>query len=769
MTGALFISGILCGAFAIASQSYLAREFLVVFLGNEMSLASLLFGWFAGVAAGARFARAGVCLRARSAVLFAVSLLAWMVSLPAALLAVRMSRSIMGVPPGTLAPLWKLLLVSVLFAGPFSAFVGFTFVTICRLWQDVSSRARPIGQVYVAEALGGVAGGVLFTFVLAGTVTPFTFAFFAYVPLGICVAAVMRLSQRRGVLRAGTAGRLLAGSLIVAVMGAAVAFTGRGAVLDANSHVARMSGIAPGVVMEARNSRFQNLTVTLLSGQYTVYGNGEPLVTFPEPLLNELEAHLVLAEQGRGRDVLVAGGGVEFAAALLTAGARRVDYVDTDPAAVEISLPFLTGGAPHTFAQPGLEIHNEDARLFVARAAAAGADYDCIFVRTGEPSTLLLNRLYTREFFVDARAALGSDGVLAVPVTLAGSYLGGEVGRYAGAIHRTLRSVFAEVVATPEVRSTFLAAAKEGVLSTDSQELAARFERRGAASSLYPDAFRLVFPPDRTREINEELSNLPGRVDTDLHPTTYAAHLALWAAISQSPLAKLLSAATGAPRWVVFALPVVLAAVGALYAASGGRARTASLSVLYTGWAAMSLTVLLIYAFQVTCGYVYEWIGFLSAAFVAGTALGAVAGNRAARRPRALALAEVFVVTVPLATIAVLALLHHASAGAAAWVIPALAAAGGFVTGFEFPVAAGLMDSCGMDAREAAGRLEAADHLGACAGAILAGVVIVPALGIALSLLLVASIKALSAVCAFNLTLRGRGGHGSARSSSLTS
>lgn len=749
MASALFISSFICGAFAIASQSYLAREFLVVFLGNEMSLAALLFGWFAGVAAGARIARCGVCMRVNSAVLFAVSLLAWMVSLPAALLAVRMSRSLMGVPPGTLAPLWKLLLVSVLFAGPFSAFVGFTFVTICRLWQDLSARARPIGPVYVAEALGGVAGGALFTFILAGNTTPFTFAFFAYLPLGICVAAVMRLSRRLGVLRAATAGRLSGGAILVAVAGAALAFTGRGAVLDANSHVARMSGIAPGVVMAARNSRFQNLTVTLLSGQYTVYGNGEPLVTFPEPLLNELEAHLVLTEQGRGRDVLVAGGGVEFAAALMAAGARRVDYVDIDPAAVEISLPFLTRDTVRAVGQPGLEIHNEDARLFVARAAAEGARYDCIFVRTGEPSTLLLNRLYTREFFVDARGALASDGVLAVPVTLAGSYLGGEVGRYAGDIHHTLRSVFAEVVATPEVRSMFLAAAKEGVLSTDWQELAARFERRGVASTLYPDAFRLVFPPERTREINEELSNLPGRIDTDFHPTTYAARLALWAAISQSPLAKLLSAATGAPTWAVFACLVVLAAGGALYAASGGRTRTASLAVLYTGWAAMSLTVLLIYAFQVTCGYVYEWIGLLSAAFIAGTALGGAAGNRAARRPRALALAEVLVMAAPLATIAALPLLMGASPIAAAWVIPVLAAGAGFVTGFEFPVAARLMDSCGMDAREAAGRLEAADHLGACAGAILAGVVIVPALGITLSLLLVASVKALSAVCAF--------------------
>jgi len=745
----LLITSFVCGGFAIASQSYLAREFLVVFLGNEMSVAALFFGWFAGVAAGARLARARFWLRVSAPAFLGVSLLAWVVAFPPALLAVRMSRAVMGVGPGTVAPLWKLLVVSTAFTAPFSAFVGVTFVGVCRVWQDWGRARRPVGLVYAAEAAGGVAGGVLFTFFLAGRVTPFTFAFCAYAPLGGCAIVFAVVSRRSNILPAASAARLAAGAALVGAVGTLLALTGSGARLDANSHVARMSTVAPGVVMAARDSRYQNLTLNILSGQYTLYGNGEALSTFPEPLLNELEAHLVLNQQGRGRSALVIGGGLEFAAALLDAGVRRVDYVDIDPEALRITLPYLDFVSAGEPLLPGLEVHHADAVVFVSQAAAEGAQYDCVFIRAGEPATLLLNRLYTREFFLDVRRALSGQGVLAMPVTLAGSYLGGEVGRYAGDVYRTLAAVFDEIVVTPEAHSMFIAAAANGVLSTDIDELTRRFERRGAASCLYPQAFGLLLPPARTREINAELARLPGRVNTDWRPTTYAAHLATWAAISESPIAKVLAAANAAPRYAVFAALVVAAAAFAVPVFVRGRPRaSAPLAVLFTGWAAMSMSILLIYAFQVACGYVYEWIGLLSAAFIAGTSLGGAAGTRAIPGRRMLVAAELGALAVPLVILAVLAVIKGAGPAAAAWVIPALAGAAGAATGFEFPVAAGVLAEAGMDARQRAGRLEAADHLGACAGAILAGVVVVPALGIFASLLLVAAVKALSTACA---------------------
>ena len=158
----------------------------------------------------------------------------------------------------------------------------------------------------------------------------------------------------------------------------------------------------------------------------------------------------------------------------------------------------------------------------------------------------------------------------------------------------------------------------------------------------------------------------------------------------------------------------------------------------------MCTSVMLLYAFQVMCGYVYEWIGLLSGAFIAGTALGGLAGAAVPDGKRWLVTADAAVGAAAIVFAIVIRLCSGMSPAAAMWLVPCLGAAAGFVTGFEFPVAAKVLEEAGMDASGAGGRLEAADHMGACLGAVFAGVVMGPAVGIFGGLLLVACVKAIS-------------------------
>ncbi len=764
MTSALATTMLFCGAYAVITQSYLAREFLVVFQGNEMSLAVLLAGWLAGVAGGARAAKARIFSRARPAFLLMCFLPAWVVVFPASVLTVRLSRVILHVPAGMLAPFWKLLLASVLFAGPFAAFVGFTFVTVCRLWEGFSGGGKPVGRVYVAEAAGGVAGGALFTFWLAGRFGPFSFALGVYAVLGALVAALAWVSYKNSLISGRSAGSIITGMVLLAGVGVGLAAGGRGSALETNTHVARMASIAQGVVMESRESRYQNVTAMLLSGEYTVYGNGEALMTFPEPLLTEQEAFLILAERGAASDVLVVGGGPEFVSAVLSYGVERVDYVELDPTVVEVSRPFLEAEVRAALASPRLGIHYGDARRFVAEAAKEGARWDVIIVRAPDPSTLLVNRLFTREFMLSARRCLRKRGVFAIPVTLAGNYLKGEVGRYGGDVYRTMQSVFADIVAVPDVHSIFIASREKGVVTTSLDELSRRFKKRGVTSGLYPAAFGLAFPPERTAEMNEALRDLPGgSINTDWHPTTYAANLALWTRFSSSPIAHWLAAATSIPRGVLFGVIVIVALLGALPAfIRRKRPPAAAVAVLYTGWAALSMTVLLLYAFQVTCGYVYGWIGVLIGSFVAGTAGGGALGTAWGNSVRGLRAAEAAVAAAPLLMAAMLyGVGNFVAPETARWFVLAGAGLAGLVTGFEFPVAAGVLHAERFTAQAAGSRLETMDHSGAAIGAVLTGVVVVPALGIWLSLVLVAMVKVVSALCVvwcLPVLRRGNGG-----------
>jgi spermidine synthase len=741
-----------CGAYAVISQSYLAREFLVVFLGNEMSLAVLLAGWLAGVAGGARIARARAFAR-RGAYALSLCLAAWVVLLPVAVLAVRMSRSILGVPVGNLAPLSSIVIAACGFVGVFSALGGFAFVTLCRLAAGYSRRVNPVGLVYVAEAAGSVAGGTAFTFWLAGRYGPFSAALAAYAAMGILTVSLAAAAARRGALTKGGAVTVTIGAAVLAAAGAALLLGGRDAVVDRNSAAARMATIAQGFVVDSRETRYQNLTTVMLAGQYTTFGNGEALMTFPEPLLEEQEAYTVLTEHGAPGSVLVIGGGPSFLEAVLDYGVESVDYVELDPAVVAVYRTLVREGKlPASDAavldSDRVKVHYGDARAFVSEAAARGALYDVIIIRMPDPRTLFLNRLYTVEFMREAKAALKPGGVLTLYATLAEGYLSGEVGQYAGAVYRTAHEVFRDILVTPDVRATFLACDEEGVLTSSPEKLSARFAARGLQSQLFPALFAAVFPEERTAAVNEALAALPGGpANSDWSPTTYEANLVLWSRFSNSPVAGWILAAAGAGKLRLALFVIVAALACAAWALIRRRMPSAAgIAVAYTGVTSMSMTVILIYVFQVECGYVYNWIGVLAAAFLGGLAVGGAAGSAArGGRPKLLA-AEAMALLVPLAAIAALyAASQGLGAEGARYVILALAAVSGFAGGFEFPVAAAVLGKAGASPGEAASRLQVRDQAGACAGALVAGIVIVPAIGIWWSLALLAAVKAVSA------------------------
>ena len=76
----------------------------------------------------------------------------------------------------------------------------------------------------------------------------------------------------------------------------------------------------------------------------------------------------------------------------------------------------------------------------------------------------------------------------------------------------------------------------------------------------------------------------------------------------------------------------------------------------------------------------------------------------------------------------------------------ALLLAAGSATGALFPIATDFLLDSGVDGTEAAALFESADHLGAAASALLAGVVLVPALGMRATGLLAAALVLLAAV-----------------------
>jgi predicted membrane-bound spermidine synthase len=79
------------------------------------------------------------------------------------------------------------------------------------------------------------------------------------------------------------------------------------------------------------------------------------------------------------------------------------------------------------------------------------------------------------------------------------------------------------------------------------------------------------------------------------------------------------------------------------------------------------------------------------------------------------------------------------------WVVTLLVALTGLLGGAAFPLAAGLQQGLTHKVGATAGVIIAADHAGACLGALLTGILLVPVLGTAATAYLLVAIKCISA------------------------
>jgi spermidine synthase len=169
-----------------------------------------------------------------------------------------------------------------------------------------------------------------------------------------------------------------------------------------------------------------------------------------------------------------------------------------------------------------------------------------------------------------------------------------------------------------------------------------------------------------------------------------------------------------------------------------------------TGFCGLALELVLVFLFQSALGYVYARMGLVFAVFMLGLTLGARAGTRAALRPapafRALLGVEAFVLCLALAIpVAARPALRGAPGfgpAAVEWGIYVLVWLTGWAVGAEFPLGNRLARDAGASLAGAAAVTDAADHLGAAAGALAIGVVLLPVLGITASCVLLAALKA---------------------------
>jgi len=773
------------GIQAIVTQSLLLREAMVLMFGNEFAWGVVLFAWLFGVACGGLL---GPSLGARLAsvdLALAAVLLVLSGAACVELWVFRGARGWLGVEPGELLPLPTTALAAMVFISPVGALVGLAFPLACRIAGDPNSDQRPmrrpaattgagpLGRVYAFESAGSLIGGAAFSFWAVEHLAP--------IETALLCAGITTVAS--GGLLAVTRRPLIGGGCLVGLGAAAwLAALLFGDTLNDRLVERRWRNVAPGYQLCAEaESKYQNLVVGRRAEQFTLYCDGQIAGSFPDPYTFVPLAHFWLCQHPHPRRVLVLGGGAEgLLAEILRHPVEHIDYVETDPRQIELIDPYLAEVDRRALADPRVTVHHMDARYFVKTQAGR---FDLVIARLPEPTSALRARFYTDEFYGELRRAMRPESVLCMTAAAAPGELSAVSGEYLASIRSTLRRHFPHLVIGWGNPAHVLAATRSGLVSIDPPELAQRYRRRGVESALFDPAWfdgatDWLEPGKVARRAAELEAVGDAEVSTDLRPCVYMQRLVLWDRMTGASggggrmIERLRSV-----RW--FEVVAALVAVGGVtFALCCLRERWRKkqtpadchpwvssgaivLSVATTGFATMALSIIWLFSFQNLYGYVYQRIGWIIAVFMGGLVIGcAVIDRRSRHAARAGGLSaylwrRLVAVDVLLALLALMIPLVLPALGAAQstrltfmlveWAISVLVALTGVLGGAAFALAGGLQLARIGEVGASAGSVVGADHAGACAGALLTGVLLVPVFGTAAAALLLVGMKLASA------------------------
>lgn len=777
-------------------QVLLLRELLMVFYGSEFSIGIILASWMGWVGLGSWLGGGIARVTRRPLVVLAVSAAGVAVAVPATIFAVRLVRGFFDVLPGEYLSLSATVWSCLLFMAPACLLLGILFVFIARVWREALGERGTVGAAgtYVFEAAGNALGGVLFSLVLVHLLNAFQVA----VLMGVLLpAAALWLMRRSALARPGAARALLVSLFIVA----AAAFLAMPAV-DERAYRLQWDTFAPDQeLVETRQSKYGVVSVVHRAGQYSFFQSGHLAFSTgrTDDLDFELEesagavfAHFSAVQHPAPRRVLLIGGGLR---GVLREMARHpvdhIDYVELDRALVEPALQYVPQATRDVLESDRVRLITMDGRLFLQSAEEG---YDLIIVDVPDPATAVLNRYYTLEFFREASRLLGRDGVLVAGVGSTADLRARALANRNAAIYHTLRKVFSDVIAVGDRFCYFFASNGENRISADPGVLRQRYMDRGVQARGFSEGyfFTLLQPaplerlnwvlrhhgrgeeahrespqaaplvPGSLAEQKAAEDDLPPVVDryfinSDLRPIGYYYTVVLWHTLTHAGETRLFDWFLSARfSWVLpvvgglLVLQMMLRYLPVRRGQRGPRRADARFPVMVaigtTGFSIMALQIALLFSFQSVYGFVYEMVGLIMALFMAGLALGAATVHRLVRRQ---ASRRVF---------AAVQLLIALYAGLVAVGIPISADAGsswltfvlfsvltffaGGLNGASFPLAAACLKRLGSPAESATGTTYGMELMGACLGALLAGVVVAPVMGVVACCLLAGVLNA---------------------------
>ena len=720
----LFISIVLVvGLSGLVTQSLLLRELLVSFLGNELTLGIILANWIIQEALGV-FIIGKIIDRARRKIdVFVILQIIFSLALPFSVYLARTFKSIIGVPFAEGIGLWTIFYASFFIILPVSLCHGALFSSACKIYSSyVKSAARSIASVYTWETIGTILGGVVFTYLFLPRLNSFQIALLISI-LNLAFSVLLFKDTAR-ILKLVTLILIFAMSYFV--------FSGAVGYIQRFSINKQWKNLK---VLEYQNSVYANIAVTKQQEQYTFFYNGLPIITTPFPDVQFVEdfGNFPLLFHRKPKNVLIISAGAGgLMHEVLKHPLKGVDYLELDSLIISMLKKYPTKLTESELNDKRARIINLDGRFFLKSTPKL---YDVVFIGLSNQSDLSTNRLFTQEFFSLIRNRLNQNGILALWLPGSLSYLSQELKDINSSILNSLKENYEYIRIIPGDYNIFLASSSPDITEVSTNIILERINERKIDTVLLKSGYiNYRLSNDWADWFKQELTGATGQLNQDLKPYAVFETLLLWNKKFSPSFKKILENFKNLNLKIIsifiFLITVLLFCI--LYFRRKMRLVIAY-SIFTTGFFAMLINLILIFAFQTFYGYLYHRIGLLISIFMGGIAFGSILmtkGIEKIRKTFRLFFSLELLIIAFSYTAALLLTNFNSFERYGSLIFFALFFLSGVCPGMEFVLAGKIYLKEKEEVGETAGLLYCADLLGAWLAGILGGIVFLPVLGL---------------------------------------
>ena len=715
-----FVSFFSLGLISIISQGIILREFLINFYGNEFFIGILLAGWLLSVSLGS-LAFGKILKKLKNfpeLVDYLQVLILFLLFLE--VLFIRYLRGIF----------WQSEIPNLIYSALTGLLLPLPLCFLLGAWWTLASNyfyernkergAFLVNFAYFLECLGFIVGGILFNLFLVKLNSLKAVIFFGILNLSLII--FFSLSKKSLKLK----------SLFVFLLLFFLFFYFSPFLKKVEDWSIALK-FKDQVLIESKNTLYGNITILKKDSQYNFYEDGVYFGSEKDYEFAENFVHLALLSHNLPEKVLLIGGGATgFLREILKHPVKDVYYLELDPELITISKNFLSQEQRNYLSDKRVKIINLDAIYFLK---TTDQKFDLILVNLPNPSTALINRFYSKEFFQLIKEKLKEDGIFVDSLAYSSSGLNKNLKKLLTLHFKTLATIFPKVVALPEDEIFFFAFNKENV-NFGSELLIKRFEERKIKTNFFNENYiNYRLSNDRVLKFQEILAKEKNiKINQNFLPVSYFYQTLFWLDMFSKRISLFLEK-TAFSFFAITLTILVFFASFLIFKKKEFDKKLPYLATLVSGFSLMSLETIIIFVYQAIVGYLYFKITLLISFLMTGLGLGVILENKKIEKSNL----ETFSLFKPHFRIAIFAILliplfyilnKIPSLFFIEFCLLLVGFLAGFLSGFIFPLSNKIYLDFKQENTEETSLIYSADLLGSSLGAIIPSLIIIPAFGV---------------------------------------